>query len=102
MSLLEKLLKALPPVNEERNGSGLRSNYAVGFNDCLVQTKAAIVSVMKPCAARIGPHDCQQPRMEGKLFCQKHLHASNRIYLPITHIPEDTLCQKAFWNGHLK
>lgn len=33
----------------------------------------------KPCAC---PR-CERPREPGKMFCLLHIHASNRIYLPV-------------------
>ena len=47
----------------------------------------------KLCAAKIGPHECNNARQDGKLFCHKHQHASNRIYLARHWISHEALAQ---------
>lgn len=100
MSTLEELLAALPVECEERNGTGLRTNYAVGFNDCLQRTKEALLAVLKPCAAKIGNHECLHERVEGKLFCARHMHASNRIHLPTVTMSPELLAYKMNRDGY--
>lgn len=48
------------------------------------------------CAAKIGARGCQQPREDGKLFCTRHLHASNRIYLPVITVNPDIVATVEF------
>jgi hypothetical protein len=36
----------------------------------------------KVCAASLGGVHCQASRANGSLFCARHRHASNRMYLP--------------------
>lgn len=51
----------------------------------------------KECASEITPYlnghkgtpiHCKEPRLEGKLFCARHEHASGRIYLAVRSISE--------------
>jgi hypothetical protein len=39
----------------------------------------------KICAAKVGPNECKHNREINSLFCSRHRHASDRIYLA-THV----------------
>lgn len=52
--------------------------------------------MIKECAARIGTRRCQHDPVPGKMFCSLHLHASNRIHLPVITINPDVRDTKAF------
>lgn len=48
------------------------------------------------CSAKIGARGCQHPREEGRLFCLRHLHASNRIYLPVITVNPDVVDTRSY------
>lgn len=56
----------------------------------------------KPCAAKVGPHLCQNPRAEKSLFCARHQSADSRFHLASLTITNERLAYMMQRDGEIQ